>query len=39
VTVKKKGIPLFKEVVKDFFKDMMKKGIEGGFQRLIEFFQ
>jgi uncharacterized protein YbcI len=39
VAIKKKGIPLFKEVVKDFFKDMMKKSIEGGFQRLIEFFQ
>lgn len=39
VAVKKKGIPLFKEIIKDFFKDMAKKGIEGGFQRMIEFFQ
>jgi hypothetical protein len=39
VAVKKKGIPLFKEVVKEFFKDMAKKGIEGGFHRMIEFFQ
>jgi hypothetical protein len=39
VKVKKKSISLFKEVVKGFFKDMMKKGLEGGFQRMIEFFQ
>lgn len=39
VAAKKHGISLFKEVVKDFLKDAVKWGAEGGVHRLMEYLQ
>jgi hypothetical protein len=39
VKVKKKSIRLFKFVMEEFLKEMIKKGIENGFPKMLDYFQ